>query len=95
MTVNAGGLYDGMVFDPYVFWEYPKEVTLLDGTKKIVSSQSEELQLATTIQPKPVDPIVEERNLLAQTVADSTRQIQELQAQISALQSQKISSKAS
>lgn len=73
MTFNKdGGIYSHIKFPPYVYQEYPKWVTKPNGEKVIVKDAREEL--LTAAEPtgegvENVNPIVAERDRLAQEVA--------------------------
>lgn len=73
-------VFDTMKFPSYTFREYPKWVKI-DGKDVLVGSQREELALiATTPEAAKDDPVVEEKNRLAQELSDAQAELAELRA---------------
>lgn len=54
------GPYANMEFAPYAFREYPKQVTLADGTVAVAESQRHELDLMADAPPPAPHPAEEE-----------------------------------
>lgn len=73
---------------PRPFQEFPKRIDLADGSSKIVHSQREELAHAGMLAgalAAPDDPVVGERNRLAQQVAEMQAANERLREQLAAM----------
>jgi len=64
-----------MDFPPYVYQEYPKEVSRKDGTRVVVGSQSEEIKLLATDQSEPVVLADPERDAMMSRIRELEEQI--------------------
>lgn len=79
-------VYANLDFPPYEFREYPKWIKLADGTEKLVASQREELAfLATVPDAAKNDPVLEEKNRLAEQVAAQAEEMAAMKAQLAEL----------
>ena len=75
-------IYENMDFPPYQFRPYPKQLKLRNGTTVVVASDREELlMLAETEGALPSDdPVLAERDALAQKVAELQAELAKTQA---------------
>ncbi len=78
-------LYANMKFPPYVYREYPKWVTLADGSKVCVANQREELDALADAPPPVPHPVVAERDELATQVAKGQEERDRLAKELEAL----------
>lgn len=73
-------IFDTMKFPSYSFKEYPKWIKI-DGQDVLVNSQREEIaMIATTPEAAKNDPVVEEKNRLAEELSKAQAELAELRA---------------
>jgi len=79
-------VYEKLDFPPYEFREYPKWIKLADGTEKLVASQREELAVLSTVPDAAKnDPVLEEKNRLAEQVAAQAEEMAAMKTQLAEL----------
>lgn len=88
MTVGlTNGPYANMKFAPYEFKEFPKRITVKGGKRVLVHNIREEVAAIAEFGEGPKlakdnDPIVEERNALAQALAQARAKLVGLEQQL-------------
>lgn len=81
-------MYSKMKFPAYRFQEYPKWITV-NGKSVLVQDQREELaRISTTPEAAKNDPVVVEKNALAEQLANERAKGQALEKQLAELRAQ-------
>jgi len=88
------GIFEKMPFKPYAYLEYPKALTLKDGSVVIVGDAKEEIKMITEVVPKQDFEALETEKLdMEERLNALTQELDKAKAELASRQTATVSEK--